>query len=86
MPPKNDKTMVVFMIIALIAFCIGAGMGVSISISGDSDDVANNTTHVENVTQEMTTNLDESDNNDTVLDTNQSNITYEEDINLNYTN
>ena len=58
------------------------------SISDDGVDAENNTTHVENVTEEMTTNLDNSDNNDTVydLETNQSNITYEEDINLNYTN
>lgn len=85
MPPKDDKITVVFMIIALIAFCIGAGIGVSMSISDDSGGAENNTTHVENVTEEMTTNLDNSDNNDTVYDlgTNQSNITYEEDMNLN---
>lgn len=85
MPPKNDRIIVVFMIIALIAFCIGAGMGVSMYISDDGVDAENNTTHVENVTEEMTTNLDNSDNNDTVydLETNQSNITYEKDINLN---
>ncbi len=76
MPPKNDKRTVVFMIIALIAFCIGAGMGVSMSISGDSVDAENNTTHVENVTEEMTTNL----NNDSVYDS-QSNLTCEEDLN-----
>ena len=85
MPPKNDRIIVVFMIIALIAFCIGAGIGVSMSISDDGGGAENNTTHVENVTEEMTTNLDNSDNNDTVydLETNQSNITYEKDINLN---
>ena len=85
MPPKDDKITVVFMIIALIAFCIGAGIGVSMSISDDGGGAENNTTHVENVTEEMTTNLDNSDNNDTVydLETNQSNITYEKDINLN---
>ena len=85
MPPKDDKITVVFMIIALIAFCIGAGIGVSMSISDDGGGAENNTTHVENVTEEMTTNLDNSDNNDTVydLETNQSNITYDEDMNLN---
>ncbi len=55
------------------------------SISDDGVDAENNTTHVENVTEEMTTNLDKSDNNDTVydLEINQSNITYDEDMNLN---
>ena len=50
MASKNDGTLVVFMVIALIAFCVGAGIGVSMVISDDGDDVANNTTHVENVT------------------------------------
>ena len=49
MASKNDGTLVVFMVIALIAFCVGAGIGVSMVISDDGDDVANNTTHVENV-------------------------------------
>ena len=57
MTSKNDGTLVVFMIIALIAFCVGAGIGVSMVISDDGADVANNTTHIENVTHEMTTNL-----------------------------
>lgn len=57
MASKNDGTLVVFMIIALIAFCVGAGIGVSMVISDDGADVANNTTHIENVTHEMTTNL-----------------------------
>ncbi len=79
MPPKNDRITVVFMIIALIAFCIGAGIGVSMSISDDGANAENNTTHVENVTQEMTTKL----NNDSVYDSqsNQSNTIYEEDTN-----
>ena len=49
MTSKNDGTLVVFMIIALIAFCVGAGIGVSMVISDDDADVANNTTHIENV-------------------------------------
>ena len=46
MASKNDGTLVVFMIIALIAFCVGAGIGVSMVISDDGADVANNTTHI----------------------------------------
>lgn len=65
MTSKNDGTLVVFMIIALIAFCVGAGIGVSMVISDDGADVANNTTHIENVTHEMTTNL--TDTNDDLL-------------------
>lgn len=86
MAPKNDGTMVVFMIIALIAFCIGAGIGVSMSISDDSGDAVNNTTHVENVTHEMTTNLNDT-NSDVVYDSevDEANILYEGDTNLNYT-
>ena len=57
-------TLVVFMIIALIAFCVGAGIGCIYGHSqiGMAADVANNTTHIENVTHEMTTNL--TDTND----------------------
>ena len=43
MASKNDGTLVVFMVIALIAFCVGAGIGVSMVISDDGADVANNT-------------------------------------------
>lgn len=63
MASKNDGTLVVFMIIALIAFCVGAGIGVSMVISDDGADVANNTTHIENVTHEMTTNLTDTNDN-----------------------
>ncbi|WP_299525326.1 hypothetical protein [uncultured Methanobrevibacter sp.] len=87
MASKNDGTLVVFMIIALIAFCVGAGIGVSMSMSDDGADVANNTTHVENVTQEMTTNLTDK-NNVVVYDSeiDQANYLERGDTNLNYTN
>ena len=87
MPPKNDRIIVVFMIIALIAFCIGAGIGVSMSISDDGGGAENNTTHVENVTQEMTTNLN--DNGSEIIydsEIDGANIIYENESNLNYTN
>ncbi|OED01053.1 hypothetical protein A9505_02435 [Methanobrevibacter sp. A27] len=44
------------MILALVAFVVGAGMGVSLSF--DNDDGP----HWKNVTEEMTTNLNETDN------------------------
>lgn len=84
---KNDGTLVVFMIIALIAFCVGAGIGVSMSISDDNVDAANNTTHVENVTQEMTMNVNDTNDNivyDSEID--QANYLGKGDSNLNYTN
>ncbi|MBR4448117.1 MAG: hypothetical protein IKS50_06810 [Methanobrevibacter sp.] len=45
------------MIIALIAFVIGAGIGVSLSLSDGSDDGP----HYENVTKEMTSNVNQTD-------------------------
>lgn len=56
----DDGKLVFVMIIALIAFGIGAVAGITIGM-GNIDGV-NNTTdvvHVENVTKEMTTNLTE---------------------------
>ena len=75
MASKNDGTLVVFMIIALIAFCVGAGIGVSMVISDDGADVANNTTHIENVTHEMTTNLTDT-NDDLAYDSEKVNQTW----------
>ena len=66
---------VVFMIIALIAFCVGAGIGVSMVISDDGADVANNTTHIENVTHEMTTNLTDT-NDDLAYDSEKDESNY----------
>jgi hypothetical protein len=50
---KRDRKLVFIMIIALVAFVIGAGIGITLSFDdgGDSD------LKVENVTKEMTTNL-----------------------------
>ena len=76
---------VVFMIIALIAFCVGAGIGVSMVISDDGADVANNTTHIENVTHEMTTNLTDT-NDDLAYDSEKDESNYLEkgESNLDY--
>ena len=85
MASKNDGTLVVFMVIALIASCVGAGIGVSMVISDDGDDVANNTTHVENVTHEMTTNINDT-NSDIVYDSeiDESNYLEKGESNLDY--
>ena len=83
MASKNDGTLVVFMIIALIAFCVGAGIGVSMVISDDGADVANNTTHIENVTHEMTTNddlaYDSEKDESNYLEKGESNLDYSDD-------
>ena len=74
---RSGKT-VFLMILVLLAFVIGAGMGVMLSFDKGTENVTSNETHIENVTVEMTTNLN---------DTEQ--ITYDEadavDYNENYT-
>lgn len=53
---RSGKT-VLLMVIILMAFVIGAGMGVLMSFDDGTDDSSNNETHVENVTKQMTSNL-----------------------------
>lgn len=53
---KNNGMLVFLMIIALIAFVIGAGFGVSLDIEDKSDD-ANQSSHVKNVTKQMVNNV-----------------------------
>ena len=49
------------MILALVAFIIGSAIGISVSLNQqDNQTPENNTTHVQNVTVEMTTNLNKS--------------------------
>ena len=49
---NNDGKIVLILIILLVAFGIGAATGIGLGLNGlDADD---NTTHVENVTEEMT--------------------------------
>lgn len=55
---KTNKTMLILMIIALVAFVIGAGVGVSLSFEEDS---ADESPEYENVTVEMTSNLNETE-------------------------
>lgn len=58
---KASKTTMILMVIALVAFVIGAGIGVSMALGDSSGD--NKKVEYENVTVEMTTNL-----NDTAVD------------------
>ena len=53
---KTNKTTVFLIIIALIAFVIGAGIGISMALNGESID-ENSQIAYENVTVEMTSNL-----------------------------
>lgn len=58
MASRNEGIIALLMILALIAFVIGSAIGISVSI-GEHENLTNgnNTTHVENVTVEMTTNV-----------------------------
>lgn len=56
MARRNEGIIAFLMILALVAFVIGSAIGISVSITEhDNQTNQNNTTvHVENVTQEMT--------------------------------
>jgi hypothetical protein len=54
---KTSKTTMLIMIVALLAFVIGAGAGVSMALGGGNND----TPQYENVTVEMTTHLNNTD-------------------------
>ena len=51
---KRSNKLVFIMIVALVTFVIGAGIGVSLSFDNGNDDEG---PHYENVTKEMTSNL-----------------------------
>ncbi len=82
---KSSKAVMAVMIIALIAFVIGAGIGVSLSFDNGGDDDG---PHYENVTKEMTSNLN--DTEDIYYDKNVDGIDYNENstsqLNVNYSN
>lgn len=64
-PKKRSRKTVLLMILVLVAFIIGAGIGVMMSFdNGTSSE--DNETHIENVTVEMTTHLNETE--DVVFD------------------
>lgn len=76
-PRKKRKTsgfVVLIMIIALAAFVIGAGIGVSLSFDTGDDDGP----HFENVTDEMTSGLNET--NEVSYDKEVDGIDYNENI------
>lgn len=54
---KRSNKLVFLMILALVAFVIGAGIGVSLSLDDGSDEGP----HYENVTKSMTTNLNDTE-------------------------
>lgn len=56
---RNEGKIALIMILALIAFVIGSAVGITVSIEKHENQTnpVNNTTHVENVTVEMTSNL-----------------------------
>ncbi|WP_296856912.1 hypothetical protein [uncultured Methanobrevibacter sp.] len=57
-PNKTNGLFMLVVIIALIAFVIGAGFGVSLSFD-DGNSTKENVSHVQNVTKEMTTDLNQ---------------------------
>lgn len=59
-PSKASKTTIVFIIIALIAFVVGAGIGISMAMDDSSNQTTVNGETFENVTVEMTSNLNNS--------------------------
>lgn len=69
--PKTNKKMVFLMILALVAFVIGAGIGVSLSFDSGDDGPK-----YENVTKEMTHNLNET--NVTYYDSDIDDVDYNE--------
>lgn len=57
-PRKTNGITLILMILAIVAFVIGAGIGVSLSFDDGSQDES---PHVQNVTKEMTTNLNDTE-------------------------
>jgi hypothetical protein len=51
---RNEGIIALLMVLALIAFVIGSAIGITVSIEQHENATDNNTTHVENVTSEMT--------------------------------
>lgn len=60
-PKKRNPKTVLLMILVLVAFIIGAGIGVMMSFENGNNATESNETHVENVTVEMTTHLNETE-------------------------
>lgn len=58
MARRNEGIIAILMVLALIAFIIGSAIGISISLNEHDNQTNqnNNTTHVENVTNQMLSN------------------------------
>ena len=54
MTRSNEGIIALLMILALIAFVVGSAIGITVSIEQHENATNNNTSHVENVTSEMT--------------------------------
>ena len=82
---KTSKVTLLFIILVLIAFVIGAGIGISMALGAFDED---NEPHFQNVTHEMTDNLSK---NQTVFDYDMDTIDYNnksdiEEYNITYNN
>ena len=78
MARRNEGKIALIMILALIAFVIGSAIGITVSIEQHENQTnpENNTTvHVENVTVEMTSNINNKSNSVT-YDYVQDNVDY----------
>ena len=79
MSRKNEGVIALLMILILIAFVIGSAIGIFISISEhDNQTNQNNTTHYENVTVEMTSNIHK--NNTVVFDEQADSVDFNENV------
>ena len=85
-PRKTSRGTLFFIILVLVAFVIGAGIGVSLALGHDDD--ADQGPHVKNVTKEMTNNLTK---NPTEFDyemdyIDYNNLSHREEYNITYDN
>ena len=83
---KSNRSLVLVMIMVLMAFVIGAGIGVTLSL--DNGDDADDGPHFENVTKEMTKDLN--DTEEVYFEKNVDDVDYNENmtsqLNIEYQN
>ena len=75
---KASKGLMLIMIVALVAFVIGAGIGVSLTLNDDGDDGP----HYTNVTKEMTSNLN--DTEEVYFEKNVDDVDFNENVTSQY--
>ena len=73
---KRSRIALFLMILAIVGFVLGAGMGISLSFDDGGDDEP----HIENVTKEMTTNLN--DTEPIVYDSDVDSVDYNSDYDV----